>query len=160
MSSRKNDEMTLLKVTARYIKVHHPEKCNDFRVFSREPLFRGMAYGIEQFGITQDEIEKEICDDVLRIQRPAKQDRGDTLNMRPVPVQKTHMDQYFKHVLKPNADEIARLPPDQRAKVVNMWASYQLGLCEGYRMKFYSTYSAIIDSINRRVIETENSHKP
>ena len=151
--SRKKDEMTLLKVTARYIKVIHPEKCNDFRVLARDPLFRGMTYGVEQFGITQEDIEKEICEEVLKIERPKKE----SANHGPAPVRaptpKTRVDSLFKHVFKPNADEIARLPPDQKAKVIEMWASYQLGLSEGYRMKFYSTYSGIMDSINRQVIE-------
>ena len=148
--------MALLRMTAHFLKATHPERCNDFRVFSRDPVFRGMSFGVDKFGITSEDLEREICDHILKIPRPSQQIARSEVQSSPRNSFKTRFDLGFGKCLAMNPYEIARLSVDQKAAVIDMWVSYELGVCDGLKQKFYASYSDAMETANKKALESIN----
>lgn len=153
MSTREN-EMKMLRLTARYLKENNPENCKDYRKFAQEPLFRGMCYGLERFGITSEDIEQDICEHVLKIQRP-KPLTGDGEKHA---VRKTNLNGLYGKIARPVPEDIAKMQPEAKIKFIQMWVEYELGILEGTKRKFDETFCATMKATNDKCMEYSKTH--
>jgi hypothetical protein len=148
-------ELELIKLTARYLESTKPQSCKNYRVLAQEPLFRGMCFGLkEQLGITPEEIEKEVCQNVLNITTPPP--------IAQPPIQRpdspghsrtVKYDRLLSYMHKFRPEQVEKLPPDLRPKAWQLWIARQLGGCRGRATEFDEIMRKSMERVNELVLK-------
>jgi hypothetical protein len=147
--------MELIKLTARYLESTKPQSCRSYRVLAHEPLFRGMCFGLnEQLGITPEEIEKEVCQNVLSITSPLPLSQSPVQQpASPGQLRTIKYDRLLSYMHKFRPDEVEKLPPDLRPKAWQLWIAQQLGASRGRAVQFDEIIHKSIERANELVLK-------
>jgi hypothetical protein len=150
---KRSEQFELVKLTARYLQETKPQCCKNYRVLMQEPLFRGINYGLSELGITPEEIEQEICQNILKITLPTSLSPSHSISQQPAKPSVAQYDRYLPHLTKFRPEKVKGLPADVRSSVWQLWIAQQIGAALVREREFDQIMRESMTRANEKVLK-------
>lgn len=147
-------QLELINLATQYLAKNKPTSVRDYRMLKNESIFKGICYGMHKNGLTDADIEKEVCS-VLKL-TPMSQQKAEGVNRVKESIKYPELAQYDgiqQYIFNFKPEEIHKLPRDKGIKVLKSWLLIQKGANKRRMNDFDAAYFEAMKSINMHVLQ-------